>query len=278
MWATEVDVPAVRSFLEAHVTGSMFPLVNLRDNGLDGDHPRSVNFWVLRDGDKITDVLTISQEGVVFPQCPNMNWETVAPALKGRGIQGFIGNRTQVRSLQSAISLDDAEAFLDHDEPQFLLNLSEMPVPDGPGQIIPIADAPGATVRTWMLDYQMNALNMAEQPARAVVENSYTTYCANQSHVVLMDGDTPISMTGFNARLPDIVQIGGVYTPPQLRGRGYARRALALHLEQVRAQGVTRATLFAANASAVAAYEAIGFTKIGEWTLCLFTEEQHIDV
>ena len=51
MWATEVDVPAVRSFLEAHVTGSMFPLVNLRDNGLDGDHPRSVNFWVLRDVD-----------------------------------------------------------------------------------------------------------------------------------------------------------------------------------------------------------------------------------
>jgi len=278
MWAAEAEIPAVRAFLEDHVTGSMFPLVNLRDHGLNGKHPRSMNFWVLREGGRITDILAISQEGVVFPQCPNMNWEAVKPALKGKGIQGLIGNRMQVRSLQNAIGLSDAEAFLNHDEPQFLLDLSEMPVPVGPGQIIPITKAPENIIRTWMLDYQMNALSMAEAPTRAVVENSYATYCSNESHVVLMDGGTPISMTGFNARLPNIVQIGGVYTPPDLRGKGYARRALVLHLEQVRAQGVSRATLFAASASAVAAYESIGFKKIGEWTLCLFTEEQRINV
>ena len=278
MWATEADIPEVRRFLEAHVTGSMFPLVNLRDHGLNGDHDRSVNFWVLHEGDRITDVLTISQEGVVFPQCPLMNWAAIKPALRDRGIQGFIGARDQVRSLQKALGLDNANAFLNHDEPQFDLDLENLKVPDGPDHIIPIAKAPEDIIRAWMLDYQMNALHMAEMPARAAVENSYASYCSKQSHVVLMEGETPISMTGFNARLPDIVQIGGVYTPPELRGKGYARRAVALHLEQARNQGVTRATLFASGPSAVAAYKAIGFNQIGDWTLCLFNEVQYANV
>ena len=33
----------------------------------------------------------------------------------------------------------------------------------------------------------------------------------------------PVSYSAFNARLPDAVQVGGVFTPRDLRGRGYAR-------------------------------------------------------
>ena len=81
-------------------------------------------------------------------------------------------------------------------------------------------------------------------------------------------------MTGFNAELPTIVQIGGVYTPPPLRGQGFARHAVALHLDEARRRGVGRATLFSASESAARAYSAIGFEPIGHYTLCHFDGPQ----
>ena len=62
------------------------------------------------------------------------------------------------------------------------------------------------------------------------------------------------------------------------RGRGHARRAVALHLSQAREEGVRRATLFSANEYASRAYQAIGFEHIGEWTLCIFEGPQVIHV
>ena len=80
----------------------------------------------------------------------------------------------------------------------------------------------------------------------------------------------PVAMTNFNAVLPGIVQIGGVYTPPGLRGCGYARRAVALHLQDARDSGTSEAILFAASPAAARAYEAIGFGRIGDYRIVNF--------
>jgi predicted GNAT family acetyltransferase len=83
-------------------------------------------------------------------------------------------------------------------------------------------------------------------------------------------------VAGFNATLPEIVQIGGVYTPAALRGKGYARRAVALHLAEARAAGVARAVLFAANDAAARAYQAIGFRRADPFTLFLLATPTRI--
>ena len=77
-------------------------------------------------------------------------------------------------------------------------------------------------------------------------------------------------MTGLNAELPEAVQVGGVYTPPGMRGRGYARAAVALHLDQARRTGIPRAVLFAASDAAARAYTAIGFRPAGRMAMILF--------
>ncbi len=76
----------------------------------------------------------------------------------------------------------------------------------------------------------------------------------------------------FNARLPDCVQIGGVYTPPARRGHGYARAAVAGALLEARDAGATRSILFTGehNAAARAAYLALGYRVIGDFGLVLF--------
>ena len=278
MWATEADLPEVKAFLNAHVVQSMCPLANLNQHGLNGEHPRAPSFWLSRTDEKITGVISVTQEGMLMPQNPDLDWSRAAEALKNRDLIGIIGPADQARSLQNALGLENVPTTLDHDEPQYELALENLVIPDGAGQIVPLADADRDEMIAWRTAYDIEALNTPIDEAGPIATRDYENYIANQSHVTLVDGDTALCTTGFNARLPDIVQIGGVYTPPNLRGNGYARRAVALHLQQAKQQGVTRATLFSANENASRAYQAIGFTYIGEWTICLFNGKQRAHV
>ena len=239
-----------------------------------GGHPFAVTMWLARQGGKITDILTHSDGGMVMPVLPSGDYAAAACTLQGREIEGIIGPRDWARCLETALGLTSAPKSLDHDEPHFALALSDLTLPDGPGQIVPMSDAPADLIKSWMLDYQLATLNTPPDRATLRVQDSYATYTTNRSHVVLMDEGTPLAMTGFNAQLPDIVQIGGVYTPPHLRGQGHARRAVALHLAQVRTRGVRRATLFSASDMAARAYRAIGFRQIGDWSLILLRNKE----
>jgi predicted GNAT family acetyltransferase len=78
-----------------------------------------------------------------------------------------------------------------------------------------------------------------------------------------------VSMSAFNAALPDIVQLGGIFTPPQHRGRGHAKRAVAAQLLAARDAGATRSVLFTKNPSAVRCYEALGFELLSEFALVM---------
>ena len=89
---------------------------------------------------------------------------------------------------------------------------------------------------------------------------------------VLLARGRPVSTTAFNATVPDMVQVGGVFTPPQLRGRGYTRTIVAHSLVDATRQGATRAVLFAArgNGSSQRAYRALGFEQVGPFRLTVF--------
>jgi predicted GNAT family acetyltransferase len=91
---------------------------------------------------------------------------------------------------------------------------------------------------------------------------------------VTIHNGKPVAQTGFNAVLPDSVQIGGVYTPPDLRSKGYGRLAVALHLDEVNAQGVQDAILFSVSENASRAYRGIGFEQIGHYTLTIFAQPE----
>ena len=83
-----------------------------------------------------------------------------------------------------------------------------------------------------------------------------------------------MALSGFNAVLREAVQIGPVYTPPELRRRGYARAAVAASLLDARAEGVQTAILFTGqdNLPAQKAYTALGFRHVGAFRLVLLKE------
>jgi predicted GNAT family acetyltransferase len=77
-----------------------------------------------------------------------------------------------------------------------------------------------------------------------------------------------LSFSAFNASLPDIVQLGGIYTPPDRRGRGSAKVVVAASLLVARGRGAWRAVLFTNNPS-VRTYEALGLRCVGDYALVL---------
>ena len=91
--------------------------------------------------------------------------------------------------------------------------------------------------------------------------------------ILEVDGK-PVSSTSFNAVIAEAVQVGGVYTPPQWRGRGYARTAVAASLLAVRAKGSQKAILFTGddNIAAIKTYRALGFRLVDDFRLTLFKE------
>lgn len=272
--ATPDQALEIAAFLGLAPERAMFPLSNLVAHGMTGDHPHTMRFWVARSAGQIAGVLGLTRAGMVLPALPPEQAAAAAAALSGLPVAGIVGPADQARALERATGLDSAPKSLSCDEPHFRLDLADLILPEGPGTLRAMDEAPRPVIEDWMTDYHLSALGTPADQVAGRVRDWYDTAVSAASHPVLMQGDAPLAMTGFNAQLPGIVQIGGVYTPPPLRGRGHARRAVALHLAQAKAKGVRQATLFSASAAAARAYQAIGFHKIGLWSLILFTTPQ----
>jgi GNAT superfamily N-acetyltransferase len=268
------DRSAIEAFLAERAVTSMFPLSNLLRHGMDGDHDRAMSFWIEERGGRITDVIGRTREGMVMPSCDGAPWSEAAAALAGSDVIGVIGARAQARPLIHALGLRAAATELDEDEPQYALDLDLLVIPDGEGSLQPLARADRDEMIEWRRLASIETMGRPPETAGAQAERDIDGYIASDTHRVLMGRDGPLCMTGFNAQTADIVQIGGVFTPPPLRSRGHARRAVALHLAEARDRGVKRATLFTSGAAAARAYEAIGFTRVGEWTLFILAGKE----
>ncbi len=270
---TPQDVPAVTDFLRAHSEYVMFPLNNLTQYGLDGDAPFAPRMWRNAGGD-LTDLLSVTKAGMVMPYLPSGDFAGAAAALTGRSLVGLIGPAPSVIGTQSALNLLGVDMELDTAEQHFSLRLSDVTLPNGDGRIVVMNDSHRKLMTPWLIGYHIGALGMHPDGAARVVPSRITREIDDQRRVILFDGDTPVATTAFSAALAHIVQVGGVYTPPPHRGRGYARLAVALHLKQAHQNGAQTAVLSADDPSAIAAYSSVGFRPIGEWAMKIFNEPQ----
>ncbi len=80
------------------------------------------------------------------------------------------------------------------------------------------------------------------------------------------DGNEPVSLAGWSGPTPNGIRIGPVYTPPDLRGRGYATALVAELSATLLEQGRRFCFLFTdlANPTSNAIYERIGYVRVCE--------------
>lgn len=272
------EAAAIETFLAAHADTSMFLRSNLRAHGPCGGAARdATRMWLQKgQGGAIEGVLGVSTAGMVLAQLPAGSASgEVRGILAGVSVTGMAGASDQIHALRKALGLATAPVNLDEDEPLYSLDLAELVVPPGETRLRPAGAEDRLLAEAWRRAYLVETIHFSEAEAAEMAPQDVAGMLERGSLMIQIDAaGVPVSMCSFNAILPDMVQVGNVYTPTERRGQGLARRCVALHLRVAREDGVKRAILFASGPSASRAYEAIGFRRIGSFTLLMLSDAQ----
>jgi len=270
------DALRLAHFLKKHSDTTMFMRANLANYGIgESDHPHATRFFLREYGSKITGVGALSNTGMVMVQASDGIAE-IAEFMKGNvadlKVAGFLGESGMVAEMRAAFGLQERVAYFDDVEPMFSLDLTDLETPPLRGVTLRAAcGVDTALLLDWIYAYHVEIGTHPHGAAtHGKVKQEVAATLKRGDTSLLIDKGRVVAKTAFNARLPDMVQIGGVYTPPEFRNRGYARRAVALHLQKAKTLGVTRAILFASGEAASKAYIAIGFRQIGHYTITVF--------
>jgi hypothetical protein len=122
-----------------------------------------------------------------------------------------------------------------------------------------------ALVANWLRAFHDEA--MSDNPQQDY-DDMAERFIAGQGRrlVLWIDGGRPVSLTGVGGRTPNGIRIGPVYTPPDLRGRGYASNLVADASQAELDAGRRFVFLFTdlANPTANRIYQAIGYEPVGD--------------
>lgn len=78
----------------------------------------------------------------------------------------------------------------------------------------------------------------------------------------IVEGDRLLAMAGQRLRMPGFVEVSGVCTHPDARGRGYARRLMSRLIEEILREGRTPFLhSWAHNQAAIRIYRTLGFVR-----------------
>jgi RimJ/RimL family protein N-acetyltransferase len=273
------DEAALEAFLLPRVASSMFLIGNMRAAGLAdrGQIYQGTYAARLQDG-KIVGVVAHYWNRNLVLQDPIDPAALCAAAVRtsGRPIGGLIGPNDQVGLAKAALGIGGSSAQMDETEMLYSLELEELVVPDAlsSGRVTGRRIQPGDVdlLARWGAAYEVEALGEEDSPRlRHRVREETERAVKEQRTWVLEDGGRPVACSSFNTAIAEAVQVGGVWTPPELRRRGYGRAVVAAPLLDARTVGVEKGILFTGedNIAAQKAYEALGFRPVGDYSLVL---------
>lgn len=274
------DEAAVEEFLLPRVETSMFLIGNLRSTGFtDSGQAYEGTYAGAFEAGMIVGVVAHYWNQVLVFQAPaqlEALWR-VAIRASGRPVGGLIGPSDQVDVVKETLDVAESNLQMDETEKLYSLKLDGLIVPgdldSGVVQGRRMEPQDLELLTRWRVAYALEALGEQDTPrlrerTRASMERSLK----EQRTWVLEHRGEPVACSSFNTAIKEAVQVGGVWTPPELRSRGYGRAVVATSLLDARAEGVTTAILFTPedNIPAQKAYQALGFRHIGSYRIVLF--------
>jgi uncharacterized protein len=276
---TPRDQPALEAFLRRHQTSSMFLLSNMHAVGIaEGDALYHGTYAGAFDGDTLNGVAAHYWNGNLLTQAPDLQDCAVlaraALAASGRPLRGIVGPAAQAEAIITAFGIADAAFQMRSRERLYTLSAKALTLPPHATDVRLASESDAPALVASYAAFGMEALHDApDEAAKRAQEVVHRSIAAQTQWVLELDGSI-VSSSTFNATVPPVKQIGGVYTPPALRGRGYARACVAGSLAHAFAHGDREAILFTGeeNAAACSAYEAIGFRVVGDYFISLLKE------
>jgi uncharacterized protein len=274
------DEEALEARLAARPDTTMFLRSNLARAGIEHTgEPYSGTYVGLFDDEELASVgahywndnivLSTSDIGHVAPLTRYL------VDTSKRRVAGLFGVWNEVTAAKNALHVTDEMVRWSSRELLFALRLDDLVVPraldDGSVSVREPHDEELAFLLEWRMEYCFETMRTPDDPMTRAQQKQVLDSLQKRHHhfVALDEGGSPVAYSAFNATLPDIVQIGGVWTPKPLRNRGYARAAVSGSLLAARARDVARAVLFTPedNVAAQRSYAALGFRVVGDYGL-----------
>lgn len=278
---TQADYDMFEAFLAETPTTTMFMRANAAANGLDNTGKKyQADYFGLFDGDALTGVIALNWNQNIMMQCRDdgdVEFLLRAALEQAPDFQckGVLAPDPQAQRILQLIKPDADNIQMSETEITYHLKLDQMVLPEklesGKWECRQIEAKDIPVLAEWGVAYEAEALGRA--PGKDDLENERRELkerLGQNIMYVLLDGGKLVAKAAFNARMKTIVQVGGVYTPPELRGRGYGGAVVAGELRLARQAGVVDGLLFTKNPAAIKAYEKLGFVRRDDYHLSLF--------
>lgn len=277
---TQADYPEFERFLAGRAETSMFLRANARSAGLDYEgEPLQARYYGAFGANGLEGVIALGWNGNLLVEAPDPLvlaeiCRHVAESEADHVALGVLGAGDQAARVLDWLRPPPECLRLSEREPLFRLDLDRLrtpaPLQEGALTWRPVGLQDLDLLIAWRSAYDVETLGGLRPEMAADAPGMIRGWIERDAPFLLEADGTPVAMAAYNAALPDIVQIGGVYTPPELRGRGYGRAAVAAALVEARDQGVGSAILFTHAPAAERAYRALGFEPIGDYHIALF--------
>ncbi|WP_306321198.1 MULTISPECIES: GNAT family N-acetyltransferase [unclassified Streptomyces] len=195
-------------------------------------------------------------------------------ALAGLPVDGVNGTEEATAALADAWRSRHPGGRAERRMRQRLFRLGDLtppdPLPEGRPRIAGASDR--ALLADWHLDFEADA-HTSDPETRARAE-AWADDRIGYGGVTLWEdaAGTPVSMAGVSRRSAGTVRVAPVYTPPPLRGRGYAGAVTAEVSRVELAAGVEEVLLFTdrANATSNALYQRLGYRPVRDFAVWEF--------
>jgi GNAT superfamily N-acetyltransferase len=267
-------------FLMTRAESSLILIANARSGDLeDRSGIFQGTYAAYRGGDDITGVAAHYWNGMVFFQAPE-NVSGLFHAVvtsSGRKCTGIAGPYDQVQQILPEILKKNPHPAMNGRDTLFSLSLDALIIPGVLEQCGVTCRHPADEEVPALADLRIAFMREHAGPAmRASLENEARELVNCQQQAgnlwVLEKAGKIVATSAVSAGIPEMVQLGGVYTLPGYRNRGYGGAVVAGSLIGMRARGVQKAILFTGTdmPAAQTMYRALGFRPIGEYGLVIF--------
>ena len=269
------DERALHDFLGRHADSSLYLRFFLAQGGLvDESKPLQGTYVAAFDGAAVVGVAMHSWQDVVFLQAPVRAADLAKAVVEasGRTLSALLGPFSQVEEAHRG--LGERPASKRAKEGLYALSIDELIGPDlGSASLMcrPARSEDLAFLLDWRFQYEMESTGLPDTDGTREYASSAIKEHVDRGEAFILEADgKPVSLCTRNARAAESIQIGGVWTPSELRNRGYGRAVVAGVLREAARDGVTRAVLFTENPAARRSYEALGFRQIGDYGITIY--------
>ena len=190
--------------------------------------------------------------------------EALAGDLVGQQVPGMVGPTASTEPFAFAwAARTGAKATLTRHERSFRLRHVIPPRP-APGHMQRAANEHRAVLAAWSKAFEEEAHTAPPGPTDHEATADRWIRGVGRTAWLWIDEGRPVSLTGVGGLTPHGIRVGPVYTPPELRGRGYASNLVAeasqLHLDSGREFVFLFTDL--ANPTANKIYQSIGYEPV----------------